>query len=179
MVAGSNPASDTKVAHDTNSELSTLAPVHPKMNQMFKKSINSLSGSIVFIDEITIYGKTISYVYHDLCVARGILNHKITLIELFQELLEHIGENQCDIKLSHYVDMYNPGGEWYAGESTARIIRIGENKNMDKIKIGQIVRLLSNNPCEPRIVDVWYLEAGKLIDTNFVCESIKIRIHTK
>ena len=31
MVAGSNPALDTKVAHDTNSELSTLTPVHPTM----------------------------------------------------------------------------------------------------------------------------------------------------
>ena len=31
MAAGSNPALDTKVAHDTNSELSTLAPVHPTM----------------------------------------------------------------------------------------------------------------------------------------------------
>lgn len=147
-----------------------------KPNQMFKKSINVLSGSIAFIDKITICGKTISFVYHDLCVARGVLNHEITLLELFQELLENIGENKCSVKLSHYIDMYNPGGEWYAGESTARIIRIGENKNINKIEIGQIVRLLSNNPCEPRIVDVWYLEAGKPINANFICESIKIRI---
>lgn len=31
MVAGSNPALDAKVVHDTNSELSTLTPVHPTM----------------------------------------------------------------------------------------------------------------------------------------------------
>lgn len=147
------------------------------MNQIFGKSMDCLIGSVAFIDKIAVYKENIYFLYHGQCVAQGILDHEITLLECFQEISEHIGENTIDIKLSHYVDMYNPGGEWYAGESAAKIIRVGEHHDIDKVKIGQIVRLLSNKPCQPKIVDMWYLEAGEPIDTSFICESIEIRIH--
>lgn len=147
------------------------------MNMLFQKQMEQFIGSIAFVDEIAIYKTNVYIIRHGQCIGQGILNHNITVLELFQELLEHIGDNKCDIQLSHYGDLYNPGGEWYAGESSAKIIRIGEHHNIDKVKIGQIVRLLSNNPHKPKVVDTWYLEAGEQFDPSFVCESIEICIH--
>jgi hypothetical protein len=144
---------------------------------LFQKHMDQFIGSATFVDEIAVYKTDIYVLWHGQCIGQGILDHEVTVFELFQELLEHIGENKCDIKLSHYGDLYNIGGEWYAGESSAKVIRVGENHDMDKVKIGQIVRLLSNNPCQPKIVDTWYLEAGEPFDSSFKCESIEIRIH--